>query len=124
MPDTRKTVFLLDDSEIALAVARQSLETAGFRVIAANNLAEFEERQAGISPDLVLLDVQMPELFGDDVGFVLRGVRGVTAPVYLFSSLDEEELERRVLAAELDGYMCKSAGIEAMVDRVRTILGT
>jgi len=34
------------------------------------------------------------------------------------------ELERRASAAELDGYMCKSAGIEAMVSRVRSILGT
>ena len=42
--------------------------------------------------DLILMDVQMPELYGDDVAMVLRNERHITTPIYLFSSLSPGEL--------------------------------
>jgi DNA-binding response OmpR family regulator len=45
------------------------------------------------SYDLVLLDVEVPEVFGDDVGSVLKGSRGLSTPIYLYSSLPAAELD-------------------------------
>ncbi len=117
-----KTVFLMDDSEIIVSVLSATLAANGYQVRAATNLAELEASCASATPDLVVLDVQMPEAFGDDVGQVLKRVRRLTAPVLLFSSLDDSLLAERVKEAELDGYVCKSAGVEALVDRIKSIL--
>jgi DNA-binding response OmpR family regulator len=65
----------------------------------------------------------MPELYGDDVAFTLRGERGVTTPIYLFSSIDEGELAGLAADAGVDGYIPKSAGLDELVSRVRQILG-
>ncbi len=53
----------------------------------AGNMNELEGQVAVGPPDLVLLDVRMPEAYGDDVATVLRAVRGMSVPIYLFSTL-------------------------------------
>jgi DNA-binding NarL/FixJ family response regulator len=69
------------------------------------------------------MDVQMPEAFGDDVAMVLRAAREIDAPIYLLSTLDEAELKRRATEAEIEGYISKQIGVEAIIARVRQILG-
>jgi DNA-binding response OmpR family regulator len=68
------------------------------------------------------MDVHMPELYGDDVAFTLRGQRGITTPMYLFSSIEEKELARLAADAGIDGYISKSDGLDELVARVRKIL--
>jgi DNA-binding response OmpR family regulator len=115
-------VVIFDDSEVVLDVTGRYLRGAGFRVVTALTLAEFE-RARPAEADLILVDVQMPELFGDDIGMVLRRVRRVKAPIFLFSTLPEAELAARAEEAGLDGYISKDAGLDAMLARVRAILG-
>lgn len=119
----RGAVLLLDDSPLVLAVTRFALEGAGFEVAAAEDLATFERLRASFSPDLILIDVQMPEAFGDDVASTLRGWHGVQVPILLVSSLEEAELARRARAADASGYVRKDAGMTALVDRCRELLG-
>ena len=119
----RKSILVLDDSQLALEVMHDALETAGFDVTLANDLRTFERHIATSTPDLILLDVNMPEAFGDDVGAVLRGVRHLTVPIWLFSSMDEARLEARSREAGLSGFISKGAGVDALVKRVRDILG-
>jgi DNA-binding response OmpR family regulator len=120
----RQTVLVMDDSPIVLDVVRASLEAEGFDVFTAANLDELETARAAHPPDLVLLDVQMPEMFGDDVGEVLRNVKDVHVPILLFSSLDEELLAKRTREAQLDGFVTKRAGVKALCARVKGILET
>ena len=117
-----KRILLMDDSTLAIDVAKEALELAGYQVTSALDLAELERLLKGPNPDLVLVDVQMPEAFGDDVAMVLRTVRGCHAPIYLYSMLDEADLAERVRLAEIDGYICKRAGVTGLVDSVRKIL--
>jgi DNA-binding response OmpR family regulator len=120
--DTKKRVLIVDDSDLVLQVAKEALNRAGFEATTAQTMGALE-RHEGLSFDLILMDVQMPELFGDDVAMVLKAVRGVDAPIYLYSNLDPEELEARATEAELDGFILKRDGVEALVGRVRSILG-
>lgn len=117
-----KRILLMDDSEIFLEVTRSALQAAGYDVTCVNDLAQLAEaRQHGTS-DLVLMDVQMPEAFGDDIALTLRHVYGISAPIYLLSSLDESDLADRVEWAKIDGFISKQLGVAAIVDRVRTIV--
>jgi DNA-binding response OmpR family regulator len=117
-----KRILVVDDSDLMLQITRQALEQAGFEVQVAQNMQQLEDFQ-GRPLDLILMDVQMPELFGDDVAMVLRAVRGVNVPIYLYSNLEPEELEERAKEAQLDGYICKHEGLDVLLGRVRNILG-
>jgi len=121
--DARKKVLIVDDSPMMLELAHDALEAAGYRSLATSDLAEMSRLLEAEAPDLILLDVQMPEAYGDDVANVLRGLRNVTTPVLLFSILDEAELAERAKAAEVDGYIYKGAGLGEMVRRVKALLG-
>ena len=84
-------------------------------------------RWAGCSkrerPDLILLDVQMPEAYGDDVANVLRGLRNVTVPVLLFSILDERSSPSAPRRPRSTATSTKAPGCTEMVRRVKALLG-
>ena len=121
---SRKRILIFDDSAIVLDVTRFALEGAGYEVAVAQSLADLEHEQEHFRPDLLLIDIQMPEAMGDDVAMVLRAARGVKAPILLFSGLAEAELAQRAADAEVEGYICKWDGIEAVLDRVGAVLAT
>jgi len=105
-----------------LELATRALQRAGFSVMGVKDFAELDAVLNENRPRLILMDVQMPELFGDDVAATLRDVRGVDAKIYLYSSLDTDELAVRARDAGLDGAWSKSAGISVLVDSVRKLL--
>jgi len=118
----RKAILVFDDSPFALALTRAALESAGFTVAIAADLSSFEQQRVAFDPDLILVDVQMPEAFGDDVASTLRGWHGVQVPILLVSSLDQTELARRAQRAQASGYICKGAGMSELVRRCRELL--
>lgn len=122
MTGARKRILIVDDSPLLLDLAKEALERAGFTVLVTEDFRQLGSLQQHGRIDLILMDVQMPELFGDDVAAVLREVRGVKTPIYLLSSLTADELAKRASAADVEGYICKREGIEALVERVTRIL--
>ena len=117
-----KRILLMDDSEIFLEVARRALEQAGYEVIVANDLESFQQARQQKPADLVLMDVQMPEAFGDDIAMTLRFAHDVDTPIYLLSSLNDQELAERANEAQIDGYISKNIGMDRIVEQVRRIL--
>jgi len=117
-----KRILLMDDSEIFLEVARRALEQAGYEVIVANDLESFQQARQQKPADLVLMDVQMPEAFGDDIAMTLRFAHDVDTPIYLLSSLNDNELAERANEAQIDGYISKNIGMDRIVEQVRRIL--
>jgi DNA-binding response OmpR family regulator/Tfp pilus assembly protein PilZ len=118
----RKAILVFDDSPFALALTRAALESAGFKVAIAEDLSSFERQRVAFDPDLILVDVQMPEAFGDDVASTLRCWHGVQVPILLVSSLEQSELARRAQRAKASGYVCKGAGMSELVRRCRELL--
>lgn len=118
----RKRILIVDDSHLMLDMAKEALEMAGYTVLIAQDFSQLAHIQDDRNLDLILMDVQMPELFGDDVAMVLREVRGVKTPIYLLSSLSADELAERADEADIDGYICKRDGIDSLVEKVKKIL--
>lgn len=116
-------VLVIDDNEDFLDLATRALRRAGLTVAAASDLAQLDRTLETSLPRLILMDVQMPELFGDEVAATLRHERGLKAKVVLHSSIDVDYLERLALDAKLDGWISKSAGLGHMVARVQELLG-
>lgn len=122
MADRRKSILLLEDSELIRAAATARLEQEGYSVTAVESITQLEMTTDPRVFDLILLDVEVAELFGDDVGMVLRKVRGVSVPIWLYSSRPVEELADRVRDAGIDGFISKTAGLDALVEQVNAIL--
>lgn len=118
-----KRILLMDDSPIFLRAAADAFQTAGYEVICASDLASFTDARTHKPADLVLMDVQMPEAFGDDIAMTLRFAHNVDTPIYLLSSLDEADLGERVAEAQIDGFISKNQSLERIVAEVRQILG-
>jgi two-component system, OmpR family, alkaline phosphatase synthesis response regulator PhoP len=124
MTATAVDVLVIDDNEDLLDLTTRALRRAGFTVAAASDLAALDRTLETSLPRLILMDVQMPELFGDEVAATLRHERGLKAKVVLHSSIDSDYLERLATDAGLDGWISKSAGLGHLVARVRELLGS
>ncbi len=118
-----RKILIIDDSPLVLELARYALVDEGYDVSVATTLDEFEALRRSAPPDLILVDVQMPEAFGDDLTALLRGAYSVRVPIFLLSSLGEEELAMRAAAAEATGFISKRAGLDKLVARVHEAVG-
>jgi two-component system OmpR family response regulator len=119
----RTRVLVLDDSPVVLDLVSEAIEAAGWEPLVALDLAQMHLLLAE-RPDVLVLDVNMPEAYGDDVGAVLRDVRGLRAPMVLFSSLAEGELAARAAEQGFDDYVSKDAGVETLMSRIRALLAS
>lgn len=117
-----KTIAIIDDSALVLNGARSVLEPLGYRVLTFDKAGDYDPATSGI-PALFLVDINMPEFFGDDIVDYLRDAFAMTAPIYLFSDVDEGELARRAAACHADGYISKRRGLNNLPTVVRTIVG-
>jgi DNA-binding response OmpR family regulator len=117
-----KTVLVIDDSETVRATVSDRLERGGYSVASAVNGREGLRRLYEIKPDVVLLDVVMPELDGWKTLELIRDVSVV--PVIMLTSRDTELERVRGLRGGADDYVGKpfspaelSARIEAVLRR-------
>jgi CheY-like chemotaxis protein len=122
MSDTKFRVLVLDDSEIVLNLMALSLTDAGFEVFAAGSLIEFEQLMDSADPHIVLTDIQMPDISGDEICTVLkRKMDTHLIPIILFSTIDQAELEAMAERSGADGFVSKDAGPEEIVNKINEI---
>jgi CheY-like chemotaxis protein len=115
-------VLVIDDSPVTVQLITQALKSAGIEADAATDLASLDERLSGSAYELVLVDVNMPEMYGDDVVEFLRVGRKLTARLFLYSDLPEDELIAKTRASGADGFITKSSGLEAAVESITAAL--
>ncbi len=113
-------ILIVDDDPHIREVLRFALEKDGFSVREAVNGAQALERHAAERPDLIVLDILMPEMDGTEVCRRLR--RDHATPIVFLSSRDDEV--DRILGLELGGddYVTKPFSPRELVARVRAIL--
>ncbi|HLO78513.1 MAG TPA: response regulator transcription factor [Magnetospirillum sp.] len=113
-------ILLIDDDARIRDVVRFALTREGFAVVEADNGAEGLAAAAAEAPDLILLDVMMPEMDGTEVCRRLR--RDSQVPIIFLSSRDEEI--DRVIGLELGGddYVGKPFSPRELVARVKAVL--
>jgi CheY-like chemotaxis protein len=116
-------VLICDDSEVALEVAKDVLEEAGYSVIATQNpltVAYFVRKE---SPNLVLIDVNMPSVAGDTIAQITaeKGLsKGI--PVVLHSDLPAELLAQKAQKAGVAGFIRKTGDEQAFLNEVSRYL--
>ncbi len=117
-------ILVIDDSTVTTDALVQGLSAAGYEVGSALDLAALDARLSEKAYDLVLVDVNMPEMFGDDVIEFLRNAKKMTAKMVLYSNLSEEELASKMKSSGADGFVSKNHGLEGVTAEVHRLLGS
>jgi CheY-like chemotaxis protein len=115
-------LLLIDDSEITLQLMQRRLREAGFDVRIAVALGEVHAIVQGWSPNVIVADVQMPEIRGDELCAKLKAtVTKDDVLVVLCSSIEEKTLAELAEAAGADGFVSKNLGLDHFVDRIQSV---
>lgn len=116
----RPLILVVDDEPRIIRFVRVNLEMEGFRVLEAHNGLQAVDQVRVNLPDLVLLDVMMPEMDGFET---LRMIREITnVPVIMLTVRNSEEDRVRGLDAGADDYVTKPFSPRELISRVRAVL--
>jgi len=116
----RRRILVVDDEERMVRFIRMNLEHDGFQVSEAFNGKEAIQKIRDVTPDLILLDVMMPDIDGFEVLETVREVSQV--PVIMLTAKGEEDDRVRGLELGADDYVTKPFSPRELVSRVKAVL--
>lgn len=118
--ETMQKILVVDDEAKLVHLVQAYLQDAGYKVVAAYNGAQALQQFELESPDLIVLDLMMPEIDGLEVARRIRTQSGV--PIIMLTARVEET--DRVVGLELgaDDYVVKPFSPRELVSRVRAVL--
>jgi DNA-binding response OmpR family regulator len=116
----RRKILIVDDEERMVRFIRMNLEHDGFLVSEAFNGKQAISKMRDVTPDLVLLDVMMPDVDGFDVLETIREVSHV--PVIMLTAKGEEDDRVRGLELGADDYVTKPFSPRELVSRIKAVL--
>jgi two-component system response regulator RegX3 len=120
MAHAKRTILLVEDEESITTPLAEALERDGFHTEVAHTVADGLAKGRAVRPDLVLLDIGLPDGSGLDVCRELRGSSSV--PIIILSARGEEA--DRVVGLELgaDDYVVKPFSAREVIARIRAVL--
>ena len=115
-------VLLVDDHAIMRTGFRMILQAAGMQVVGeAATGSEAVAAASALLPDVICMDVQMPDMDGLEATRRIVADRGVTAAVLIVTTFDRDDYLFAALAAGASGFLLKNAGPEDLVSAVRVV---
>ena len=113
-------ILIVDDEARMRRFMQMNLDLEGYRVIEASNGLEAIERVRDDLPDLVLLDVMMPELDGFEALRIIRETS--TVPVIMLTVRDDEEDKIKGLELGADDYVTKPFSPRELASRIKAVI--
>ncbi len=115
-----KLILIVDDEARMRRFMQMNLDLEGYRVIEASNGLEALDRVREDLPDLVLLDVMMPELDGFEALRIIRETS--TVPVIMLTVRDDESDKVKGLELGADDYVTKPFSPRELASRIKAVL--
>jgi two-component system KDP operon response regulator KdpE len=113
-------ILLVEDDEATRSAVARNLEGHGFRVTQSGDVAEALRRWDAERPDLILLDLGLPDLDGATVVRHVR--RDATTPILILSARADERVKVATLEAGADDYVTKPFGMDELRARIGALL--
>jgi two-component system cell cycle response regulator DivK len=117
---TGERILVVEDNEKNMKLFRDVLVATGYRTLEATTGTEAFDIASEHTPDLVLMDIQLPDLDGVQVLHRLRAnARTAAIPVLALTAQAMHGDRERFLAAGFDGYLSKPVDVRALIGTVR-----
>ena len=120
-----KRVLVVEDNELNLKLFCDLLRAHGFEVEPVRDGREAVARAHGFAPDLVVMDIQMPHVTGDEIIRQMKADGQLRAiPVMAVTAYAGHDDEARIRAAGANAYVSKPISLMRFVAEVRALLPT
>jgi two-component system, cell cycle response regulator DivK len=119
-----KTVLIVEDNELNMKLFHDLLEAHGYAPLGTRNGIEALELARKHRPDLILMDIQLPEVSGLEVTKRLKDDQDLRhIPVVAVTAFAMKGDEERILAGGCEAYLSKPISVGKFIETVRQFLG-
>jgi two-component system cell cycle response regulator DivK len=116
-------ILLVEDNEMNIDMLKRRLERKGYEVTVATNGVEALERARAATPDLVLMDLEMPVMDGYEATRQLKADPALAGtPVIALTAHAMQEHRDKALAAGADEHITKPIDFKQLTDKVEALL--
>jgi DNA-binding response OmpR family regulator len=116
-------VLVVEDAEDSRELLTRELRLAGFAVVEAENGAQAIERARTSNPDVIVLDLMLPDVNGITVAQVVRHLESLRfGGILAVTALTSPGIRSAALAAGCDSFIAKPTSASVVVDEVRRIV--
>ena len=118
-----KTILIVEDDQKNMTLFRDLLQVSGYKTAEATDGKQGVQLAKATNPDLILMDIQMPEMDGLEATRILKAEATTSnIPVIALSSHAMKGDEEKTLQAGFDGYLAKPVDIKELLKAVAKYL--
>lgn len=119
-----KTVLIVEDNELNMRLFNDLLEAFGYRTVKTRDGRQALPLAREHKPDLIIMDIQLPEISGLDVTKLLKDDAELKSiPVVAVTAFAMRGDEQKIRAGGCDAYLSKPISVTTFLDTVRRFIG-
>ena len=119
-----KTVMIVEDNELNMKLFRDIIEASGYETVRTRNGLEALDLARAHKPDLILMDIQLPEVSGLEVTKWLKDDNDLhKIPVIAVTAFAMKGDEERIRQGGCEGYISKPISVPKFIETIRSYLG-
>ena len=124
MPQTEKTVLIVEDNELNMKLFNDLLDAHGYRTLQTRDGMEALDMARTHKPDLILMDIQLPEVSGLEVTKWLKADDELQSiPVVAVTAFAMKGDEERIRQGGCEAYVSKPISVPKFIETIKTYLG-
>jgi len=117
------TILVVEDHPLNMKLTRKILTSAGYRVLEASDAESGLAMARGFHPDLILMDIQLPDMDGLEATRKIKFDPNLCAiPVIALTALAMQGDEQRILACGCDDYISKPLKSGLLLEKITAVL--
>jgi two-component system cell cycle response regulator DivK len=118
-------ILYIEDIQDNITLVEKIVKSRGHEFHFAHNAEEGLEMAVALKPDLILLDLGLPDADGQTLSVWFKGDPSLSAtPIIVLTAWTDEVARQTVNAYDLNGYLCKPFTIQELVKMIDAALGT
>ncbi len=119
-----KTVLIVEDNELNMKLFNDLLEAHGYKTLKTSSGVDAVELAREHRPDLILMDIQLPEVSGEDVTQWIKSDDDLRhIPIIAITAFAMKGDEERIRARGCEAYLSKPISVAKFVETVRSYIG-
>ena len=119
-----KKILIVEDNDLNLKLFRDLLEAHSYQVVETKDGYEAIRIAASIKPDLILMDIQLPEISGLEVTKRIKQEDDLkNIPIIAVTAFAMKDDEQKILQAGCEAYISKPISITNFIEKVKSFIG-